>query len=104
MTFDISRKLCDSVCSHRHHAGTACQAAQGTPVPLQNEHHLQLGERAQRHEGIGVNEMDVVPAQVSAREGHGAEMGAELESKRREGLDRELTWSAGLSAAQRCPL
>lgn len=51
-----------------------------------------------------MNEMDVVPAQVSAREGHGAEMGAELESKRREGQDRELTWSAGLSAAQRCPL
>lgn len=54
--------------------------------------------------------MDVIPAQVSAREGQGAEMGAEPESERREGRD-SLNMSVGrpsplwsLHGAQGCQL
>lgn len=44
-------------------------------------HNLQLGERVQRHKGFRVNKLDVIPAQVSARQGQAGKRGAEQESE-----------------------
>lgn len=42
---------------------------------------LQLGERVQGHKGFRVNKLDVIPAQVSARQGHDSKRGVKQGSE-----------------------